>query len=96
MSTCCHNGIGGGYNILENLYYFIIWNDKGEIVAPPKFNSKCLMGVVKVGQLNIWINDSGCLKMKNLVDFNGIWYTLKNKNIFLTEIFMIMARKERG
>ena len=66
------------------------------MVASPKFNSKFLMGVVTIGQLNIWINDSGCLKMKNLVDFNGIWYTLKNKNIFLTEIFMIMVRKERG
>ena len=54
------------------------------------------MDVVTVGHLNIFINEAGCLKMKNLVDFNGIWYTLKNQNTFLTEIFMIMARKERG
>ena len=54
----------------------------GEIVAYPKFNSKFLMGVVTVGQLNIWIDDSGCLKMKNLVDFNGIWYTLKSIKIY--------------
>ena len=54
------------------------------------------MDVVTVGQLNICINEVICLKMKNLVDFNGMWYTLKNQNIYLTDIFMIMVRKERG
>ena len=54
------------------------------------------MDVVTFGQLNICINEAGCLKMKTLVDFNGIWYTLKNQNIFLIDIFMITVRKERG
>ena len=82
MSTCCHNSIGGGYDILENIYQFIIGNDKEKGVASPKFNSKLLMDVVTVGHLNICINEAVCLKMKNLVDFNGIWYTPNNQDIF--------------
>ena len=54
------------------------------------------MDFVTVGQINICINKAGCLNMKNLVEFNGIWYTLKNKDIFFTDIFMITVRKERG
>ena len=83
MSTCCHNGIGGWYDILENLYYFIRWNDRGEGVVSPKFNSKLLMDVVTVGHINICINEAGCLKMKNLLYFNGVWYTLNNQDMFL-------------
>ena len=52
------------------------------------------MDVVTVGHLKICINEAGCLKMKNLVYFNGMWYTLNNQDIFLTNTFMIMARKE--
>ena len=94
MSTYYHNGIGGGYDILENQYSFIWWNDKGKGVASPKPNSKLLMDVVTVGHTNICINEPGCLKMKNLVDFNEIWCTLTNQDIFLTNTFIIMARKE--
>ena len=72
----------------------IRWNDKGKGVAYPKFISTLLMYVVTVGHLNIFINEAGCLKMKNLVDFNGIWYTLNNQDIFLTRTFMLMVRKE--
>ena len=54
------------------------------------------MDVVTVGHLDICINEARCLKMKNLVYFNGIWYTLNNQDIFLTNTFMIMARKEGG
>ena len=97
MSTCCHNCIGGGYDILENLYSIIRWNDKGKVVASPKFNSELLMDVVTVGHLNICINEAGCLKMNNLVDFNGIWYTLNNQDIyFFINKFLIMVWKERG
>ena len=78
MSTCFHNGIGVGCDILGNLYQFIRWNDKRKGVASPKFNSTLVMDVVTVGQLNIFINEAGCLNMKNLVYFNGIWYTLNN------------------
>ena len=52
------------------------------------------MDVVTVGQLNICINEAGRLKMKNQVDFNVIWYTLKNQDIILTRIFMILVIKE--
>ena len=34
--------------------------------------------------------------MNNLVDYNGIWYTLKNQDIFLTKKIMIIVIKERG
>ena len=54
------------------------------------------MDVVTVGHLNIYINEAGCLNMKNLVGFNVIWYTLNNQDIFLTNTFMIMVRKEGG
>ena len=49
------------------------------------------MDVVTVGQINICINEAGCFKMNNLVDFNGIWYTLNNQDMFLTNTFMIMV-----
>ena len=55
---------------------------RGKVLSPQKFNSKLLMYVVAVGNLNICINEAGCLKMKNLVDFNGIWYILNNQDIF--------------
>ena len=96
MNTCYRDSIIVEYDILENLYKFIIWNDRGKVVASPKFKPKLLMDVVVVGQLNICINEAGCLKMKNLMDFNGIWYTLKNQDIFLTNTVMIMVIKERG
>ena len=56
----------------------------GKVVSSPKFNLKLLIDVVIVGQLNICIIEAGCLKMNNLVDFNGIWCTLNNQDIFLT------------
>ena len=68
---------------------------RGELL-PPQIYSKFLMDVVTVGKFNIFINEAGCLKMNNLVDYNGIWYTLKNQDIFLTNTFMIMVIKERG
>ena len=68
----------------------------GKVLPTQKFNSKLLMDVVTVGHLNICINEAGCLKMKNLVDLNGIWYTLNNQDIFLTNIFMVMVIKEGG
>ena len=40
----------------------------GKVVASQKFNSKFLMDVVTVGQLNISIIEAGFLKMKNLVN----------------------------
>ena len=54
------------------------------------------MDVVIVGQLNIFINEAGCLKMKNLVDFYGVWYTLNNQDIFLTNTFMVIVKKKGG
>ena len=55
---------------------------RGKVLSPQNFNSKLLMYVVAVGHINICINEAGCLKMKNLVDFNRIWYTLNNQDIF--------------
>ena len=68
----------------------------GKGVESPKFNSKLLMDFVTVGYLKICINEAGCLNMKNLVDSNGIWYTLNNQDVFLTKKSMIMVRKEGG
>ena len=44
---------------------------EGGVVASPDFNSKLFMDIVIVGQINIFINESVCLNMKNLVDLSG-------------------------
>ena len=66
------------------------------MLPPQNVLQKLLLDVVTVGHLNICINEAGCLKMKNLVDFYGVWYTLNNQDIFLINTFMIMVRKEGG
>ena len=76
--------------------YTNLLDGKGKGVASLQFNSKLLMDVVTVGHLDICINEAGCLKMKNLVYFNEIRYTLNNQDMFQTIIFIITARKEGG
>ena len=41
-----------------------------KVLPPQNVLQKLLLDVVTVGHLNIFINEVGCLKMKNLVDFN--------------------------
>ena len=41
-------------------------------------------GCCNSGNLNIFINEAGCLNIKNFTILNGIWYTLNNQNIVLT------------
>ena len=65
------------------------------VVAFTKCNSKCLIDVVTVGQLNIFFNEAGCLRMNNLVDCSGIRYTIKSLYTFLAITLMIMVIKER-
>ena len=55
------------------------------------------MDVVTVGHINICINEAECLKMKNLVYFNGIWYTLNNQDIYFDkQINYNNGEKRRG
>ena len=54
------------------------------------------MDVVTVVNINICINEVGCLKMKKVVYYNGIWYTLNNQDTFLTNTLMIMVIKKGG
>ena len=44
------------------------------------------MDVVTVGHPNVWFNEAGCLKMKNLVDFSGICHPNESGNIFYRHI----------
>ena len=56
-----------------SLYSLIRWDEKGTVVASPNWNSKKAMDTVTVDQLNIGLDEAGYLKMKNLVNFTGLW-----------------------
>ena len=42
------------------------------------------------------MNEAGCLKMNNLVDFNGIWYTLNNLDVYIDKHIHDNGEKIKG
>ena len=42
------------------------------------------------------MNEAGCLKMNNLLDFNGIWYTLNNQDIYIDKHIHDNGEKRKG
>ena len=66
----------------SNLYSLIRWDEKGTVVASPKWNSTTAMDTVTVDQLNIGLDEAGYLKMRNLVNFTGLWDPKEVRNSF--------------